>query len=401
LALVASGLAWAARPRTIIEPTGEAAGTRISISTTTAPPTTAPPTTIRPEPKPNPTVVTKPVNVSVTAPSGPPPATVEPEPVPVSNEEDGTLDRAVVDTGPEPWPQGCCAPLTGMGFDDPGYAGRPALAVKINNSPEADPHTNLYRADQIFELRVEGVSRFIAVFHSRSIDVVGPIRSGRTSDPPILHAFGTPLVSYSGGNAVVYETFGAAEASGWLINVATRWAPGAYFRTKDRKLPHNYYANSGVLWSARGGATPPKPQFDFLAAGETNPTAVQGTVVKIRVGSVNSQFTWDAASGMYLRDQRGRAHLDKETGHRIARESVLVLKTRYGTSGADVRSPEAVTTWMEGEAWVFTNGTYIHGKWVRQESDGRFVLLDDNQQPIKLSPGPVWVSLTDVSPTFG
>jgi hypothetical protein len=208
-------------------------------------------------------------------------------------------------------------------------------------------------------------------------------------------------VAYSGGNQTVYDTFRAAEANGWLINVATKWASNAYFRTTDRKLPHNYYAHSDVLWGARGGASIPLPQFDFLAAGESNPTAVQGTIVKTRVGSVNSEFAWDPASGMYLRSQRGRAHLDKETGHRMARESVIVLKTKYGTSSADARSPEAITTWDTGEAWVFTNGTYVHGRWARQETDSRFTLVDDNERGIKLSPGPVWVTLTDVSPTFG
>lgn len=395
IALLATVLAIVLRPRTIIEPTGEAVGSRISMPTTAPPPTTNKP---KPPPTAKPTTTTA---LPVTVPATVPVVTVEPDPIPVTNEQDGSLGNPVQDTGPEAWPGGCCAPLTGMGYDDPSFANRAALAVKINNSPEADPHSGLYRADMIYELRVEGVSRFIAVFHSRAVDVIGPIRSGRTSDPPILHALGRPLVAYSGGNSTVYEVFGNAEANGWLVNVATRWAPTAYFRTKERVLPHNYYAHSDVLWNARGGATVPLPQFDFLPAGATNPTAVQGTIVKTRVSSVNSEFVWDAGSGMYLRSQRGRPHLDLQTGHRIARSSVIVLQTSYGTSGADARSPEAITTWAGGEAWVFTGGTYVHGRWGRQDTDKRFSILDDNEQPIKLVPGPVWIAMTDVPPTFG
>lgn len=340
-----------------------AAGRRVSGagSTTTAPPTTATATT------------------AAAAPTG----------------------SEVVDRGPEPWPGGCCAPLTGMGYDDPGFATRAPLAVKINNSPEADPHTNLNRADLIYELRVEGVSRFIAVFHSRNVDVIGPIRSGRTSDPPILHALGRPLVAYSGGNETVYSAFRSAEAKGWLVNVATIWARGAYFRTTDRVMPHNYYAHSDVLWNARGGAAQPLPQFDFLGDGQSNSTAVGVSRIETQVGSVSSSFDWDAGSGFFLRSQRGKKSLDKETGFRVARRSVVVLATPYTTSGADARSPEAVTTWTGGEAWVFTNGTYVHGRWGRQDTTSRFSLLDDNEQPIRLAPGPVWVTLTDQPPRIG
>ena len=48
---------------------------------------------------------------------------------------------------PEPWPQGCCAPLTNLGFDSPEGAAGPAVAVKVANAPEVDPPTHLARAD--------------------------------------------------------------------------------------------------------------------------------------------------------------------------------------------------------------------------------------------------------------
>src|SRR4051812_26376056 len=71
------------------------------------------------------------------------------------------------------------APLTGV----PGeaqLASRPAVIVKIDNSPGGRPQSGLAGADVIVEEKVEGgVSRFLAVFHSHDVNLVGPIRSVR------------------------------------------------------------------------------------------------------------------------------------------------------------------------------------------------------------------------------
>lgn len=401
VALIGIVLALAVRPKTVIEPTGEATGERVRLPTTT---TTTTIVKVKPVPPPAttsaPLVTAAPDNVDLSHPDAVPVVTIGLENNPETT-DNASLGNPVGDTGPEAWPGGCCAPLTGLGYDNPAFANRPPLAVKINNSRQADPQSNLYRADLVYELRVEGTSRFIAVFHSRSVDVIGPIRSARTSDPPILHALGRPLVAFSGGNKTVYGAMIGAENNGWLINVGAKWFMRDYFRTKERVLPHNFYGHAERLWAERGGALLPVPQFDFLADGATNPTAVPIHFVQNLVGNVPSTFTWDAGSGYFLRDQYGRKHLDLQTGHRVARTSVVVLKTSYGTSGADARSPEAITSWQGGEAWVFTGGTYVHGRWGRGDTNETFHLLDDHEQKIKLAKGPIWVTLTDVNPTFG
>lgn len=266
------------------------------------------------------------------------------------------LGTAVGDTGPEAWPGGCCAALTGLGYDSGSFASRPALAMKVSNSPSADPQTSLYRSDLIYEIKVEGFSRLIAVFQSRSVGDIGPLRSGRTSDPPILHGLGQPLVGNSGGNPTVLARFDEAAANGWLVNLPRGGDP--FYRSADRVAPHNFYAISSALW-AYGGGQPPRPQFDFLTAGQSNPSAVPVSSVSTEINRVSSSFTWDPGSRFFLRSQYGRPHTDKVTGHRIARTSVVVLKTSYGVSGADARSPEAISTWTGGR------GMGLHGGHVR------------------------------------
>ena len=79
---------------------------------------------------------------------------------------------------------------------------RPAAVVKIDNGGPARPQTGLNAADIVVEEEVEGgITRFAAVFHSTP-SVVGPVRSGRTTDIGIINGLGSPLLLYSGANQV-------------------------------------------------------------------------------------------------------------------------------------------------------------------------------------------------------
>lgn len=331
----------------------------------------------------------------------PPTAGVPLEEVPDNDSALGTPGEAVDAQPPEPWPDGCCAPLTNRGFDSPYGPNGPAMAVKISNATQADPHTNLNRADLIYELRVIGVSRFIAVYHSRDADVLGPIRSARTSDPPILAALGKPIVTYSGGNPGVYERFDAEQSAGALVNARYNINSGWFFRTSDRVLPHNFYGHRNAIIDSLGSqAAPPKPQFRFLADGTQNASAKPASKVDLVVSGTKSHWVWDDASQMWLRSQYGRPHVNKENGAQIGRTSVIVLGTQYTKSGADARSPEAITT-GSGQAWVLTGNTVTTGTWARETPTDTYDLRDGSGNPIGLLSGPVYVALADVAPAIG
>ena len=137
----------------------------------------------------------------------------------------------------------------------------------MSNAPEADPHTNLHRADLIYELRAEDVSRFIAVYQSRAADVVGPIRSARTADPGIIKSLGRPMLVFSGGNDGVMALMEQRERQGWLTRVLTGMAPASFFRSADRGVPHNFYGHRPGWEAVRGPlALPPSGRPTSRAA---------------------------------------------------------------------------------------------------------------------------------------
>lgn len=321
------------------------------------------------------------------------------DPVPVSQEAGGQPQPHLLPVRPpEPWPQGSGAPLTNLGFDPPEGKAGPAVAVKVSNAPEADPHTNLHRADLIYELRAEDVSRFIAVYHSRAADVIGPIRSGRTADPLIVKSLGRPMLVFSGGNDFVMNMMQAREDDGTLVQMTNGRALGQFFRSDDRRLPHNFYGHRPGWIAARGAeAAPPKRQTDFGGGTGVNTATGQPVKVSVSIGDSDSWWQWDATSQMWLRFQHGRPHVDKDTGFQIGRTSVVILGTDYPPSEADRRSPEAVSK-GRGEAWVLTGRDYIHGQWIRASAEDTWHLVDDQDNPIKLTAGPVYIGLTGTAP---
>ncbi|MGE0507343.1 MAG: DUF3048 domain-containing protein [Acidimicrobiia bacterium] len=276
-------------------------------------------------------------------------------------------------------------PLTGILVADPAIAARPALVVKIDNASAARPQTGFNAADLVFEEIVnDNLTRFAMVFQSGGSDPVGPIRSGRIQDIDLFGSFNHPLFAWSGGNATVTAAIRASD----LVELGPSVAR-VYFRTSDRKVPHNLYSNTTALWGFTPYlAGPPPQQFRYRSDGE--PAAgVAALGVGVALDSINAEWEWDPASSLYMRTMEGRPHNDA-AGGRVSANNVVVLVMEYlpGISG----SPDAQTLGT-GEAFVFTAGNYIHGTWTRNDRLQPFTLTADDGSPIELTPGRTFIEL--------
>lgn len=293
---------------------------------------------------------------------------------------------------------GPVAPLTGLRLADEANAARPALAVKIDNldAPKetALPQSGIPKADIVIEEIVEGnITRLVAIFQSVSPGRVGPVRSARTTDVHLLPQLGRTLLAWSGGNRGVV---GAVRSSPSIIDAGYDAASGSYARDGSRKAPHNLYVQADELWGRSGDAPPPMPLFQYRSDGTGNGTTAKpsaGVDLSWGGGLASSPvgWQWDPSLELYLRSQNGRPHADAD-GTRLAAQNVVVLVTPYGQSPADLRSPEALTV-GGGEAFVFTNGALVHGRWDRPSDDRPAALFDDAGAPILLTPGQTWIEL--------
>lgn len=289
-------------------------------------------------------------------------------------------------------PDGPVYPLTGLPVTDATAAARPALVVKIDNNKAARPQNGLNEADLVFEEIVEVQTRFAAVFHSQGSDPVGPIRSGRTQDIDLLGSFREPLFAWSGGNKNVTRAIQNSDLVDLSALKNTVHEAGGFFRSNDRKSPHNLYAATSKLWTlAPDGAQPPPQQFQYRGSGDESrgerASGVNGEMDGLAVG-----WAFDVATGLYARTSAGQPHLDATSGEQVTTANVVVVTVKYRPSPADRRSPEAQTI-GSGEVMVFTGGHLVRGTWTRSDRLSPIVLTDGSGAPILLTPGRTFVEL--------
>lgn len=285
------------------------------------------------------------------------------------------------------------APYTGLPFEgDQALLARPAVVVKVDNHPRARPQTGLDRADMVIEFRAEGVTRFMAVYHSDLPEPVGPVRSARTSDFDLLTALNEPAFAYSGANAIVDRGLGALPIYARYENRTD------FFRARNRNAPHNLYVNpAGMQAALPQDAQSPEPWFQFADHSTVieQGRAISGDVTVVFQGSPLVRYRWDNEIEGWLRTQDGATH-STDTGDQLAPANVVVLETQYRISSADAASPELISVGF-GSATVLTAGRVVQGTWSRTDNTRPPEISDINGQPILLAPGQTWVEWPDRS----
>lgn len=307
-------------------------------------------------------------------------------------EPDAEEVAQVLEEAGEPWP------LTGLPVDgDPLLALRPALIVKIDAADQARPQVGINAADIVYEERVEGITRFAAVFHSTSQEPVGPVRSARSSDIDIVSAYNNPIFAWGGANNGVAAQIDGAEVVSRNVDSA---AVTEKFRDDQRSAPHNLFMTStDAYWADPGDARSAPPQLPFRdedSAPNAGAAPTFGVNIQYLGGGTTVDYVYDQARQGWVRFQDGTAHVDSE-GVVVAPANVALLYTEYSPSPADPRSPDAQTVGT-GEATVFLgDGTVVQGTWTRDLPTSPWTILDSAGQPILFTPGRTWVAL----PTSG
>ncbi len=291
------------------------------------------------------------------------------------------------------------SPLNGMGVADEAALERRVIAVKIDNHWDARPQSGIEQADAVYELLVEGgLTRFIALFHDSDTEYLGPIRSGRPTDPTLVRFLGAPL-QISG-------------AQPWITSLIVGYGVkllgdngNTTFRIGSKSAPHNLY---GSTLSMRDEADrreyddepPALPIFDF---GEPTPGSSGATQITLDWSDL-PVVRWEWTGSEYLRFNGETPHTvltapvdgEEQTEEQIAADTLVVLTaTKYwasSSSGAGSAVP-ALDTVGSGTAYVFYDGVVVEGNWERDSVDERFELTLENGSPITIPAGRLWISV--------
>jgi Protein of unknown function (DUF3048) N-terminal domain/Protein of unknown function (DUF3048) C-terminal domain len=268
---------------------------------------------------------------------------------------------------------------------------RPIVAVKIDNFRLARPQFGLDLADAVIELNVEGVSRFIALFHTDLPPEVGPVRSARTADLDLLAAMNRPVFAYSGSNAGVDAWIRSAADSGVVVDFSAQ-RNGCYRRTPDRPGPHNLLLDADCS-ASESPAGPARALWTIDARWSPADSSSQpDTSFAVSMDGVAIEWTWDSTSSQYLRSQDGVEHL-AASGQQISARTVVELATEYVPSPVDARSPNAITVGT-GTAVVHRDGRALDAVWTRATEYDPFSFVDATTgAPVPLDGGVTFLEL--------
>lgn len=283
-------------------------------------------------------------------------------------------------------------PLTGTPAPDGKVPDHPAVAVKVENSPEGRPQYGLNSADLVYEEPVEGgITRFIAVFQCKQESRIEPVRSSRLVDALILPQLGRPVFGFAGG---INPSVDAVEAtSARTVNYITDAGP--YIQDPARYAPHQVETSTIALLAAAGNPTgAPKPLFTYSAK---RPAATPTSALHLDFSYASDVWwRWHPATGRYLRFY-GTTPASLGGGGQIEAanvvvEDVVVTPSPYVEDVTGIHE-NYVGVVGSGPVEVARNGEVVRGRWVHPSPAAKTQLLDAAGQPIPLAPGPTWVEL--------
>ena len=279
------------------------------------------------------------------------------------------------------------APLTGLSDPTGVSRTRPALTVKIENTPQALPQWGVSQADAVYEEIVNGgITRLAAIFNSHAPAKVGPVRSVRPTDTQIVWPLGG-IFAFSGGAQYAINSISTAPVN--LVDESS--AGDAMFRDLNLLAPHNLFASAPLLFAFKGTPTPPPAIFTYRARGD----AVTGSPVSSVVVPFPSIYavtwTWDTHTLSWDRTLFGEPDVTG-TGQRESPQNVIVMWVDY-VNGIGTESSYADLQ-GSGQAAVFTDGREIRGQWARGPSKADIInYLTASGSTIKLTPGQTWVEV--------
>jgi hypothetical protein len=272
----------------------------------------------------------------------------------------------------------------------PGAAGKPVIAVKIDNTPPAIPQTSVNDADIVYVEVVEGdTTRLMAVFQSQVPTVVGPVRSGRESDLEILAAYGRVALAYSGAQPAVEAMIRSAPLHPYEEGAA------GFFRSTARYAPYNLYLDPQRLLAAHPDL-PTAHNIGFVFGAPLGDGTPAKSVTVTMSPYTKYGFSYDAAAQHWLASINGKPTTQTD-GQRVWAGNVLVQQVTITASRfhdvLGLFTPRSHTVGSGAFTLLRPDGTQFTGTWRRATASAPTTYTDSSGVPVTFAPGRTWVLL--------
>ena len=296
------------------------------------------------------------------------------------------------------------------------------IAVMIPDENAALPHYGLSNADILYECSVEGnMTRLMAVFKDwKNIERIGNIRSCRDYyvywakewDAIYCHIGGPFYILNAINDPTTNNITGAVLASDPSQKKGLYDA--AFYRTSDRKAPHNAYTSGDRIdkaaqalgYSETYTENYQSDHFKFASTNNPNTLEQYGSsaipATKIDLAGAypitKTYFEYNEEDGLYYRFQgmqKGdQKHMDGANNKQLSFKNVLVQFAYYETRDAKgYLSFQCHDDTKDG--YYFTNGKGIHVTWKKTSDFAPTKFYDDNGNEIEINPGKTNIGVVE------
>lgn len=292
--------------------------------------------------------------------------------------------------------------LTGEWVEEAVAAKRP-YAIMIGNYSNALPQYGIGEAEVIYEAPAEGgIARMMAIFQDPSeLEKIGSVRSCRHYFYYFAREFDAIYVHY--GQAYLAESLLAREDVHNISGLDGSVESLAFFRdSSDHPAPDNAFASGEGLLKATEKkeyrteySDSYEGHFQFVEDGAAADMSggEDAGVVEIGYYSQAPWFVYDEESGMYLRNQYGKAHIDGTTGEQLAVKNIIV-QFCDGWVADDEHGYLEVDTMSSGKAGIgkyITDGKVIDITWSKASENSPARYFNEAGQEISINQGKTWV----------
>lgn len=286
------------------------------------------------------------------------------------------------------------------------------IAVMMPTDKACQPSYGISNAKILYEIMEEGeISRQLAIIDNwQGLDRIGNIRSCRdyyisiaTEWDPILIHFGGVYYMADRITAPDINNLSGTKEYG---TGGERPGAGSFFRTTDRKAPHNAYISANGITSAcqaLGYSLSTRPDYynasHFTFANGVNTleqygNAIPGNVIDLSqiFTYTKSYFTYDAASGQYLKNLHGKPQTDGLNGQQLTFSNIIIQNTNW--SKRDAKGYLAFQTIdSTSDGYYFTKGRGIHITWKKTSDYSPTKYYDDNGNEIQINEGKTYIAV--------
>lgn len=295
------------------------------------------------------------------------------------------------------------------------------LGVMIENHLDSRPQSGLQAADVVYETVAEGgITRFLSVYYCQDAGIVGPVRSARTYFLDFVSEYGEfPLYAHVGGA----NTPGPANALGQIndygwgsYNDLSQFSIGfPTFKRDESRLgrevatEHTMYSVTSKLWEVgeeRGLTNVDKDgvewnenfkphTFKDAPAEGSRPKSQTVTIDYWNGADYGVVWTYDPKTNVYMRDNGGEPHMDRNTKEQLSATTVAVLFMTEGRAndGYEGNAHMLYGTKGSGEALIFMDGKQTKGTWEKEDRTSRLVLTDNSGKEIIYTKGKIWYNV--------